>query len=891
MAAWALPPVQGDQNPFALLSSKLLSQVAQNPHLNQLELLEIALWQSYRTRQDTSVMAGYLAVADQHLKQTLKAIPSDPTPRLDEALTYQLLYCHFQFRSAAIASPKDCLPSTEQIDAIQDPYKQVIVRHLTGNLLLRMGMPAKSVATHEQTLVDAKRVNFRTEYASIENSLGLAYMECGLPLRAFGHFELANESIEYSLSPLVRQVLSFNLGLSQLDANLFEDAKETFLAALPWIKESGNMRRLGIALTYLAQTYTQLGQPQTGLARLQTFLDAHATELDGDSYLLAHATMADALIATDSLDKGLAILEELLLHAMRIDNELREKDIRLQLARAKNSANQPAQALAVLAELLPQLRTQDTSQDLYTALRISANAQAALGNYADAYKDQDQASHAALSAKDNSYKTQLALLQTKLDRDHNAHQLSQSKQRENELQIQSQYSRALTIAAVVVATLLILIGYLILSRKFQRRLAERERLASHKLEEQVVERTQALESTMADRLNIEEDRRQLQQTIFEGEKLRALGQLTGGVAHDFNNLMTVVTLSAELLKNKTAADDQASQDSLNDILKAAASAADITAGLLAYARQQPLQPESIDLQDFLADVLPLFRRSLDESVDLNVQISSQQRVLVDRSQLTTCLLNLVLNAKEAMQGSGRITIAVHSRIEAMFSWIDIEVTDTGKGMPAHELSRATDPFYTTKAAGQGSGLGLSMVYGFAKQSGGDLNITSHEQRGTTVTISLPMAQTQATDVLATLPAEPLQELRGRVLVVEDQSDVREVLQRLLESLGLEVAIAVDGDRGRDYLTTQPAPDLLITDIVMPGSFDGHEVAALARKLHPELAILIISGYAKSHDSDFPFLRKPFSLNDLRKTVTELLTQSQPHNLSSQGTERQHLSGG
>lgn len=826
---------------------------------------QITLWLAYKLR--------HIKEDGVHWReQGAAALVGIETQQSELVTLNSLLACTLDQHQGLTPKPA-CLDLHDSLTQMVKPDLRAISWHLLSNLHQRSGLIPKALEFNQLALIEAKQAGLSPELAEIHNSRGVAYLELNLPLKAFEQFEFAHQYLGESQNLVTRRVLGINLGVSQLRAELFDDAKQTFLAAMPWISESGNTYWMTSAITFLAQAEIGLGNPEAAVTVLQAHLDANQNAIDNNTLLAAEIALAEALLAQAQVEPALAKLTTALAQAKANNNSSKIDQLQLVLARAYNLADRPTDALLILAELNTAQTTAPSPESSYQALRVSAASHAALGNYAKAFAEQAQAQKAERTNQSSNFKTQLSLLQAKLDRDKNAHELMLSQQRERELFIQTRLSQTILVGSLLLGSLLVLIVYLLLSRLFQQRLAERERYASARLEAQVIERTQALESTMAARLNVEEDRRLLQQSLFEGEKLRALGQLTGGIAHDFNNLMTVVTLSAELLKDDLTEDQARAEHSVNDILRAAESAADITSGLLAYARKQPLKPELVELQTFTRELLPLFQRSLDENISLQLNAPESCQVAVDRSQLTTCLLNLLLNAKEALTEGGAIVIAVEPAPGDSEEFVRISVTDNGRGMHANQLKQATEPFFTTKGANQGSGLGLSMVFGFVKQSGGDLHITSTENLGTEVTISLPTTSAASQPNVSRLISEPaLMPQKAKVLVVEDQREVRDVLQRLLESLGLVVSIATSGDEGKRVLAEQGEPDLLITDIVMPGETSGYDLAAFAQERFPQLAILIISGYSESHDSEWPFLHKPFSLNELREKVTQLLAR-------------------
>ncbi|NKN00665.1 hybrid sensor histidine kinase/response regulator [Rhizobium leguminosarum] len=389
---------------------------------------------------------------------------------------------------------------------------------------------------------------------------------------------------------------------------------------------------------------------------------------------------------------------------------------------------------------------------------------------------------------------------------------------------------------------------------------------------------------LTSRMKIEEDLRQAQ-------KMEAVGQLTGGLAHDFNNLLTVISGNLEMIEDKLQPGPL--RDMLREAQEAAADGAKLTGQLLAFGRRQPLSPKQVDLGRLITSFSDLLRRTLGESIKLSTVLSgSQFDALVDGSQLQNAILNIALNARDAMPKGGALTIEV-SRVSLdadyakMFpevrsgNFVLISMTDTGAGMADEVKKRAIEPFFTTKDVGSGTGLGLSMVYGFVKQSGGHLQIYSEVGRGTTIRIYLPALDAVRADpfVQQAGPTEsPLPKGTELVLVVEDDARVRRVAVARLVTMGYSVLEAENGRRALEILEQNENIALLFTDIVMPGGLSGDEVAGEARKIRPELAVLFTSGYSEpslaTHEviAGAQWLRKPYTARELATKIRELLDE-------------------
>lgn len=372
----------------------------------------------------------------------------------------------------------------------------------------------------------------------------------------------------------------------------------------------------------------------------------------------------------------------------------------------------------------------------------------------------------------------------------------------------------------------------------------------------------------------------------EAAKLEAIGRLTGGVAHDFNNILTVVIGNSELLAERLAADEEGK--ALAEIsLSAARAGADLTRMLLAYSRRQPLQPTEFCAADMVGEMRGLIERSLGSGIALEIEADGDPwGVRADRAQLASVLLNLALNARDAMPRGGRLGFRTRNvTLEAgdvkpgitPGPYVMIAVSDTGTGIPAAILERAFEPFFTTKEVGKGSGLGLAMVQGFAHQSGGHVSIESKPGDGTVVRLYLPRVQvqlrlpdmeTESAD-LAARPGET-------VLVAEDNAAVRTLIVSQLEALGYAVTAAGDGKAALATLRRLERVDLLLTDIVMPG-LDGLTLAERARRLRPDIKIVLTSGHAEqtrsftSRSALFgAFLAKPFTRHELARRVRTIL---------------------
>ena len=387
---------------------------------------------------------------------------------------------------------------------------------------------------------------------------------------------------------------------------------------------------------------------------------------------------------------------------------------------------------------------------------------------------------------------------------------------------------------------------------------------------------------------------QAEEALRQSQKMEAVGQLTGGLAHDFNNLLAGITGALDLSKKRLAQGRAGDVSRYLDMAATSASrAAALTHRLLAFSRRQTLDPRPTDVDQLIAGMVDMFRRTVGPGIGIHVVNGPDVwAALVDPNQLENALLNLCINSRDAMPDGGRLTIETEN------CWIDsrnamardfeagpylkLSVSDTGSGMPPDVVARAFDPFFTTKPLGQGTGLGLSMIYGFAKQSGGQVRIHSQLGAGTTVALYLPRHDGETVDAEAPredVTAMPRAERGETVLVIDDEPAVRMLVADALSDLGYVSVEAADGAAGLKVLQSDIRVDLLVTDVGLPGGMNGRQVADAARALRPGLKVLFITGYAENAvvgnghlDPGMAVLTKPFAMDDLAAKIRSLIEE-------------------
>jgi PAS domain S-box-containing protein len=393
---------------------------------------------------------------------------------------------------------------------------------------------------------------------------------------------------------------------------------------------------------------------------------------------------------------------------------------------------------------------------------------------------------------------------------------------------------------------------------------------------------------VSDRLRAEKAQRAAEEQLRHSQKLDVLGQLTGGIAHDFNNILMVIVASAEALAEKDGIDAE-TRKGLDRISDSAQRAEELTRQMLAFSRKQPLRPRPTNVNDLVADTGKLLRRTLGGQIEIeSILPDDVWNVDIDRAQLETSLVNLCLNARDAMPAGGRVLIetqnvSLDAAQAALLpgvsagSFVQITVSDTGRGILATDLDRIFEPFFTTKASGKGSGLGLSMVYGFIKQSDGHISVTSAVDHGTVFRLLLPRFAGPIPEMTArsSMPAVGGTE---RILVVEDNPQVRASVVRQLQSLGYAVTEADDGAAGLAACEAAAVPfELMLTDVVMPGAMNGKALADAVAARWPATRIVFMSGYTDNVlgnrgeiDGDVRLLSKPFRKSDLAQMIRQTL---------------------
>lgn len=828
------------------------------------------------TQQQTRAQ---LTIADRALNQSvelattrLEQAEAQLVSGSEEAELAAIIRCQLEHRQGLVGAAAACERFMDPEYAHEQEFIQASVHSTLAYYYYREGDHTRSLTQAREAVQIAEALGDQGLLAAGNNLVGLVFSTKLLPRMALTHLEAAWEHADKVPYEELKQVVQLNLAGNYIYLGQAVGALSllTELQNAP-VVDLYPTRRLAVQ-SMITQAKAAMGAAAEAETELLDMLAEVGDSVLPDALTFAYHGLGIAQLARNRPDLALTSFDRVLEESGRnfetgLDHS-RIQSVVVPYARALRMSGKAERAIKLLNSVIAGIPPEQPDQLLVDATDELASALTAAGDEASAMAARARSADLQKLLWDASFQYQVARLNATIETDRRLEATARAMQREDELQTAAERETALKYQYWLTSAMLIALILALHSRRLQKQLANTERAANEKLEEQVRQRTRDLEDEMAERLRAEAEQRDLRDRLSEVEKMRVMGQLTAGVAHDFNNLMTVVTLATEHVQNNLrTADDDANAEILDSVLSAADSGNKITDGLLAYVRKQPLNPKLLQLDEHIQASLPLFRQTLGERLSLETEVAPCA-ALVDKGQLTTALLNLLLNAKEAMPDSGTLYL----RLKNTGTTAELSVCDAGTGMTQDTVQRAFEPFFTTKASGEGTGLGLSMVYGFARQSGGDLAIVSEEGLGTTVTLTLPLAKGKTAQEK---PAQPLKSKRvetRRVLVVDDRDTLLAMLERMLQQLGFDTRSANNADQALEIVQSSGMPDLLLSDILMPGSMDGLALAERLRAQHSGLAVVLISGYTDQSSNDYVFLQKPFSIMELEQSIKEALDE-------------------
>ncbi len=646
--------------------------------------------------------------------------------------------CPFALRLSDPVSERICEAMPSLIDASDD-------QAFRGWMSLRLG------AWHYQSAryVDAVRViksalmifddlNWPVQHAGGFNNLGLTLRTQGLHRQALEQFSAGLDvlgDIEHEVVGVVR----FNVGVSSMDIGLFDRARDYFDVSLAWATDIEYLLFEMTVRTYRAMLELRVGNPAAALAELEPVIDASEYEQYAGQFGHATGVYGEALMRVGREEEALAAYERAFLLTRSVTSVFQARHVRLHYARVLRLKGDLDAALAELRTLIPQLRADGGRELLIRALDEQVTVLVELGRTSEIPGVLDERRESERGLRDDRVESQLALLRADFDYAAQEAELKLLRQQQATAEAEARFDQLSSYGLAALVVLSALLMFLVTNRLHMQRQRRVERAANVELESQVAQRTADLEQRIEERDRAEAERRALEVRLAEDDKLRVLGQLTGGVAHDFNNLLTVISGNAELLQSRVRESEDDSVALIRSILDAVESGAGITRSLRAYARQEPMDIQPVEMVSFLRNALPMLRRSLGSQITVRAELPREDVfVRLDPSQLTTALLNLCLNAADAIDHTGDVLISLQPQDDRVF----LMVADDGRGMSPEAAGRAIEPFFSTKDESRHGGLGLSMVYGFAKQLGGELRIESELGRGTEVWISLPAADAE-----------------------------------------------------------------------------------------------------------------------------------------------------
>lgn len=549
-------------------------------------------------------------------------------------------------------------------------------------------------------------------------------------------------------------------------------------------------------------------------------------------------------------------------------------DLMLLLIQLNMDLEQEQTALDMIQELEEKANELGRREVLERVLELKHQVYAANGLFQQAYEAQQAYISVAEENLTDRSLYRVSLLQAEVGLSEqkaatvNAEALAKTKV------LEAERATFLRNATLIAGFMLLVIGYLFVTRQLQVKEIAANDVYKQKLEQDLRVQSRKLKEQSDHALELETQ-------IVHSQKLEAVGQLTGGVAHDFNNILVIVLGAIELLKvseeSRLSAGDQKLLTQASDAI---ATGTEIIQQLLAYSRQQPLEATATEIIGLLQGIMSLLNRTLGDRVRFSHNLSSEPVWCeIDRAQLTTVILNLAINARDACEDVGSVSLtceqisadASHDKLQPG-EYCQIEMLDNGSGMSPEVLDKVIEPFFTTKDAGQGNGLGLSMVYGFVKQSRGDMHIQSSLDHGTTVTLWLPICA--APEKVATnIPDSSLKPGVGvqSVLVVEDQEEVLEIATRMVGDLGYQVHQASSGDEAKDMLVGGLKPDVVFSDVSMPGELDGLGLAKWISDYAPGLPVLLTSGYPQEGLAQYSagFVAKPYRAAEIRQLFDQV----------------------
>lgn len=752
-----------------------------------------------------------------------------------------------------------------------------------GRIHRAEGKYAEAISLLAEVVAKAKGLDDPLVFKA-SNALGIVAKEYGAYDQAVDSFQLAWETAKQLGTAMPEAVMLNNMAFGLMQAGKYQEAQQHYQLAINHPATAEDPRLEFAVVAGIADLILRRGNSKRAIRQMNELL-ARKLPVDRRQSGVAYTILGRAYLHAGEFDQASEQVQQALeLLNSRDVLRVRAKILQIQILKAEQKFDA---CLAELDDVLDEA-ARDVPVELSKLLQLKAEVLAAMGRHEEAYTALTAYDETVRQIETEKAMVQMAFLRSKYDVQQQEQQFQILQEREvsarqkaeldrKAAELLAQREKLLRQGTLITSLFVVCVSAVVIyanrrrlkaeyDRDVAEQLREREQDANRRLTQEVEKRTEELKKQL-------EEREALREALERQRKDEAIGQLTGGLAHDFNNLLTVIIHSNELLKSAGETLTPEQEQLVNESLRAASAGANINRQLLAYARKQSLNPVEVPVAQFVSDNIGLLQRTVGEGIELELSMERRDGVIVvDPSQLTTALINLCSNARDAMKGRGQMRLIVRHEVEKHgpkhHHFVAFVVLDHGCGMSPEQLTSACEPFYTTKDASLGTGLGLSMVKGFAQQSGGELSLTSRLGVGTKACLRFPVSRRElAQPPTALAPHDSALESR-RLLIVEDNATVQKAIASSCRAFGFEVTVANSATEAQQQMASQEF-DVVLSDLQMPGEMDGRQLAEWLLKRYPNVQVMLMSGYVGSTatPTPVPILPKPFSPQQLLERLS------------------------
>ncbi len=869
---------------FVACASSGNAQVVSDSQFSTLHRLTVAELERvvFSPASQRQALRARLAIARRMLASNISAA-AELIAKLDGDILYsknpnewiylRSLEAELSVRTGDLDTARQALLRARQRDSgITDASARVALLLGEGLLLVRTSRQSEAIPMYRRARHIAEAAGDMHFATMARHNEAVSQTQLGMVRSALENLSAVNSNLEHFPSDDANIYgVKFNLAYIERLSGEYESALAKFYEVRPIWLENGHLTRSFIVTTQIARALHQLGRHQEAVAEISGWLGRDDVDAGPDLTIDAELILAQSSLALAEFDQAEQALTRAKALAAQIAGTAKHTEIELleiSLLRARGQLEAAERDIRATVERLAV--PDEPTVGYLDALVLQAEIFSEMGRFDAAYDTQQAVLRIEHELRTAEYDDNMSSARIANELESQQRELDILKERERTTEARIERDQMFQTALIGVGVLLMVVAYLVWSKWHA------QRVANDALQDTVAERTEQVREEMQRRIEAERNQRRLESKLVEDDKYRAVARLTGGLAHDFNNLMTVVSCSAELVKLKTLDNDLAML--ADDILEAADSGTRVTRSLIAYARQQALNPEVTRLDEFIVNNEALFRNTLGEQIELKINVAPCL-VTIDKASMTTALLNVLFNARDAISNHGHVEITlVSDNSVSVRGGCRLSIRDDGVGMDADTLNRAMEPFFTTRKGNKtsGMGLGLSTVYGFMRQSNGNVEVESAPNDGTTVHLLLPAADdVQDRAKLRPRALRPLPSAgeAPTVLLVEDQDKIRLLTRQALEASGYRVWDCSSGSEAIELLNGRQTFDIVVSDIVMPGSFSGIDVVRTAQQVRSDTRILLTSGHADVVPREFEFLPKPYSVAALLIRVEELIDSS------------------